>query len=121
MQKLSRRRRLCVNLDAERSRRVDGLDSPQEEYRGRVVICTIRGFLPQGPRDPPHHLERRDGRIGRDICPPASPGNGKGPPVAGVDREPLPGTVVSRLENVSVLVETKRTNFVHYPADTGVT
>src|SRR5580692_5351656 len=88
MQKLSRRRRLCVSLDAERSRRVDGFDSPQEEYRGRVVICTIRGFLPQGPRDPPHHLERRDGRIGRDICPPASPGNGKGPPVAGVDREP---------------------------------
>ena len=34
---------------------------------------------------------------------------------------PLPGTVVSRLENVSVLVDTKRTTFVHYPADTGVT
>ena len=118
MQKLSRRRRLCVSLDAERSRRVDGFDSPQEEYRGRVVICTIRGFLPQGPRDPPHHLERRDGRIGRDICPPASLGNGKVRPKRALIESPLPGTVVSRRENVSVLVETKRTNFVHYPADT---
>jgi hypothetical protein len=52
----------------------------------KVVVHTIRGFLPQGPRDPPHHLERRDGRIGRDICPPASPGNGKGPPRAGIQR-----------------------------------
>ena len=23
----------------------------------KVLICTIRRFLPQGPRDPPHHLE----------------------------------------------------------------
>jgi hypothetical protein len=49
------------------------------------------------------------------------PGTAKVRPERALIESPLPGTVVSRLENVSVLVETKRTNFVHYPADTGVT
>ena len=47
----------------------------------KVVVCTITGFFPQGPASATQSSsDGADGRFGQDMCLPASPANGKGPP-----------------------------------------
>jgi hypothetical protein len=68
--------------------------SQKQRQRGRrtnsvkVIVHTIRGFrcrdrAIRGQRERPSPGDGVDGRIGHDTCLPASPGNGKGPPIAG--------------------------------------
>jgi hypothetical protein len=47
MQKLSRRRRLCVSLDAERSR----LSPSQDELSGKISVARVSGFGKKMPTD----------------------------------------------------------------------